>query len=49
MPMTIWARWPTLLRPIIVFALGLLCGAGVSGVAAQEEGRCAPADRFLTG
>ena len=35
-------------QPIIVFVLVLRYGAGASGVAAQEEGRCAPADRFLT-
>lgn len=39
---------PLRLQPIIMFALVLRYGAGVSVVAAQEEGRCAPADRFLT-
>ncbi len=38
----------TRLQPIIVFALVLRYGAGVPVVAAQEDGRCAPADRFLT-
>ena len=33
---------------ILVFALGLWCGAGVAEAAAQEEARCAPAERFLT-
>ena len=41
------AMKPTLPQ-IILFVLLLRYGAGVSVVAAQEEGRCAPADRFLT-
>lgn len=47
--MTIWARRPPLLRPIIVFTLVLWYGADVTAAAAQGEGRCAPAVRFLPG
>ena len=41
------AMKPTLPQ-IILFVLVLRYGAGVAVVAAQEAGRCAPADRFLT-
>ncbi len=45
--MTISVPRPPRPQPFIVFALILWNVAGVSGVAAQEEPRCAPAERFL--